>query len=452
MRGFKTTSKQAKALPLTARRGVLDETGFSENKLNFERMIFMALVKNATYRLENRADGRRSLNVYGNSPSVLANVCLWDSKDSDICQQWIYKEEGDHKYFVCKGDPSLALDLFTGPSSTANVKNYNAHVYGPSETSYVEIEDISGGYIRIKSTYNNRYLTANQYKNGTGTGKDVNADGNVYFYNGGLTDRSQDWEAIQLDGATPDPNPPENFPTKQYLIPPFPYTGVTADFGTDCEQIAAAQEAGKTVCSLYPYTFHYGTDLIGKDKNSKGVFVGIRNIRSSGYGEVVSVRNPDNPEKVALGRTVLVKYPNAAYGSGASKRDIYFLYCHLESTAVSSGQKVFPGDLIGVEGNSGYGAVAIHLHLEAYTSKITTSATEGGSISAVDSAIYFFNKTQEDDSYGYGRSTIVPDCDSPFGAAAYCDGTPDKCTHSNNLYFYNVAKIRGRGNFRNPTF
>ena len=171
----------------------------------------MALVNGATYRLENRADGRRSLNVYGNSPTSLANVCLWTSDDDDICQQWIYKKSGSREYFVCKGNPSLALDLYTGSSSTANVKGYNAHAYAPSETSYVTVEEITGGYIRIKLNYNDRYLTANQGSNGTGTGKDVNAAGNVYFYDGGLTDRSQDWEPIRLDGGT-DPDPGEGNP------------------------------------------------------------------------------------------------------------------------------------------------------------------------------------------------------------------------------------------------
>ena len=45
------------------------------------------LIDGATYRFENRADGNRSLNVYGTSPAILSNVCLWGSDDDDICQQ-----------------------------------------------------------------------------------------------------------------------------------------------------------------------------------------------------------------------------------------------------------------------------------------------------------------------------------------------------------------------------
>ena len=34
------------------------------------------LIDGATYRFENRADGNRSLNVYGTSPAILSNVCM----------------------------------------------------------------------------------------------------------------------------------------------------------------------------------------------------------------------------------------------------------------------------------------------------------------------------------------------------------------------------------------
>lgn len=163
----------------------------------------MGLINGATYRFVNRADGNRSLNVYGYSPASLANVCLWESSNTDICQQWIYKEEGSNKYLQCKGNTSLVLDLFTGSSTTANVKNYNAHVYTKSSTSYIKIEEIENSdYIKIKLLYNGRYLTANQNNDGSGSGKDVNAQGNVYFYNGGLTDYSQDWLPVLLEGGT----------------------------------------------------------------------------------------------------------------------------------------------------------------------------------------------------------------------------------------------------------
>lgn len=111
----------------------------------------MIFKNNATYRFICRADTRRALNVYGSTgsiPSPLKNVCLYDSSPSDTCQQWIYKEKNGNKYFVCKMNPELALDMYTGSVSGQN--NVNAHVYGPSATSYLAFEDTDSGYIKIK--------------------------------------------------------------------------------------------------------------------------------------------------------------------------------------------------------------------------------------------------------------------------------------------------------------
>lgn len=83
----------------------------------------MSILKDgATYRFENRAaenevDGKgRSLNVYGNSPSILANVCLWTSDDDDICQQWVYEASAteDRGYLRCKGASNLQQHRLSG--------------------------------------------------------------------------------------------------------------------------------------------------------------------------------------------------------------------------------------------------------------------------------------------------------------------------------------------------
>ena len=176
------------------------------------------LIDGATYRFENRADGNRSLNVYGTSPAILSNVCLWGSDDDDICQQWVYEESAteDRGYLRCKGASNLYLDVYTG-SGASTVVGYNAHVYTKSSTAFLEIEEISGGYIRIKSMYNDRYLTANQNSGGTSSGTDVNAAGNVYFYGGGLTDLSQDWLPVRLDGGT-DPDPGDDALTSDVIV------------------------------------------------------------------------------------------------------------------------------------------------------------------------------------------------------------------------------------------
>ena len=169
----------------------------------------MIFKNNATYRFICRADTGRALNVYasaGTAPS-LSNVCLWTSSSSDMGQQWIYKESGSNQYFVCKANPSVALDMYTG--STAGQNNVNAHVYAPSTTSYLAFEDTDSGYIKIKlARYSNKYLTANQGNNGTSNGRTTHDAGNVYWYAGGLTDHSQEWKPVLVDdGGSVDPEP-----------------------------------------------------------------------------------------------------------------------------------------------------------------------------------------------------------------------------------------------------
>ena len=441
----------------------------------------MDIVNGKTYRFINVYHDGYGLNIYGTKDTDIKggqNVCLYSASPTDQMQQWkAVAVSGASDVFQLEAvlNSVYVLDCSDGSISTS-YKN-NAHMCKKTGTSAVDsgiiakpVQGVQGNQVRICLPEKNLYLTATtvteddtELSNNISTSAALRGGstgrGNVYWASpaseGSMTWKKQCWEVIEVGGGTdPNPEPPTDFPTKQYLVPPFPFTGVTADFGRDCEPIAAAQDAGKKVCNAYPYNFHYGIDLIGKKKNpnNENTFVADMNIRSSGYGEVISVRTPSNPESVALGNTVLVKYPKAAYGSGSSKRDIYFLYCHLASVAVSETDKVYPGELIGVEGASGYGADYAHLHLEAYTSKIETSATESGSIGAVDPTPYLFNKEQESDDYGYGRGTIVPDCDSPFWGAAYCDGSTNGCTHDNKLYYYNLSKIRNRGDFKNPTF
>ena len=168
-----------------------------------------------TYRLINRADSaRRALNVLSDSkPAALTNVCLYKYDANDTCQQWIYKETSKGKYFVCKANTALALDQFTGSSSTANVKNYNAHVYAPSATSYIIPKysyDSNGevSYVQIQlANDTTKYLTANENASGTAAGKDVNAAGNVYWYKKeGVTPKSQDW-IVEVVGEEENPNP-----------------------------------------------------------------------------------------------------------------------------------------------------------------------------------------------------------------------------------------------------
>lgn len=318
----------------------------------FKGEIFMALVNGATYRFQCRADMERSLNVYGNVPTSLANVCLYENNSDDICQQWIYRKSGNHEYLICKGNENLALDLYTGSSSTSNVTNYNAHVYAPSETSYITIEEVSGGYVRIKLDYNGRYLTANQGDDGTSAGKSTHDPGNVYFYAGGLTDYSQDWKPIRLGGGfdpDPDPDPSDG----QNLI--FPVNNARINTGYKVPiYLTDPSTAGLGE--------HYGADYV--DLN-----FGTNNIIASGDGFIYRSGRDKN-----TGYFACIVYPNALIVENGRrvKKDITVRYWHMRALAIPvvsdyrNPKPVSKNDVIGTMGQEGV-ATGVHLHVECDT-------------------------------------------------------------------------------------
>lgn len=315
----------------------------------------MSVLKDgATYRFENRADGNRSLNVYGTSPVSLANVCLWGSSSDDICQQWVYEASanGNRGYLRCKGASGLYLDVYTG-SGAANVVGYNAHVYAISNTAYLEIEEIAGGYIRIKSMYNGRYLTANQGSGGTSGGKDVNAAGNVYFYDGGLTDRSQDWLPVRMDAdPTPDPKPEPS--DGQNLIFPVNNARITAGY-----KVSKYETLG--------YGRHYGTDYVDADHIGE---IGNRNIIASGLGKIYRSGWDRN-----VGYFACIVYPDALIMENGrrTKKDVAVRYWHMKSldiptvTDTTNPVEISKNEVIGTMGQEGKVANGIHLHVECDT-------------------------------------------------------------------------------------
>ena len=315
----------------------------------------MSILKDgATYRFENRADGNRSLNVYGTSPVSLANVCLWGSSSDDICQQWVYEASanGNRGYLRCKGASGLYLDVYTG-SGAANVVGYNAHVYAISNTAYLEIEEIAGGYIRIKSMYNGRYLTANQGSGGTSGGKDVNAAGNVYFYDGGLTDRSQDWLPVRMDAdPTPDPKPEPS--DGQNLIFPVNNARITAGY-----KVSKYETLG--------YGRHYGTDYVDADHIGE---IGNRNIIASGLGKIYRSGWDRN-----VGYFACIVYPYALIMENGrrTKKDVAVRYWHMKSldiptvTDTTNPVEISKNEVIGTMGQEGKVANGIHLHVECDT-------------------------------------------------------------------------------------
>ncbi len=337
----------------------------------------LSLENGAIYRLACRADnGARSLNVYGTTPKSLANVCLYDSDDDDVCQQWIFREENGHQMFVCKGNTDLALDLLTdSPSAGTNVNNYNAHVYAPSKTSYLVLEPASDNdpdYISIRlSGYTNKYLTANQGSNGTSTGKDVNAKGNIYWYKGGLTDFSQDWEPILLKHAASTPT------GAQKLRLPIN--------GDNCLSASRAPLKSQAYAQKYNQP-HYGADLsCGSRTPLKGL----------GNGKVVG-RGFNETE----GYFIAVRYDSCLPVNGGAAKNIVVRYFHMDEVSAGVGASVTTSTVLGYSGNSGEWAFkAYHVHIEVCdkTTNATTTPSipktrEGGGLySGEDNCVNPFN-------------------------------------------------------------
>lgn len=335
-------------------------------------MAHVPLINGATYRLACRAENKnRSLNVYGTTPQKLANVCLFRSKNSDICQQWVYREENGRRYFVCKGNIGLALDLLTDSSAGSNVNNYNAHVYPPSSTSYLVIEDASDknyDYIRIRlANYTNKYLTANQGSDGTSGGRDVNAAGNVYWYKGGLTDFSQDWEPILLE----KPAQPEPEPTGSQKLR-LPVNGEN--------QISASR--APSYSSAYAVEYgqpHYGADIACANGTP---------LKGLGNGTVVGAGKNDTE-----GNFVSVRYNSCIPVQNGVAKNVIMRYFHMRGVSVKVGDTVTTSTILGYSGNTGAWAFGKnHLHMELdmdtenpnHTPSIPASREGGGLYSGSD--------------------------------------------------------------------
>lgn len=384
------------------------------------------------YTFESVAFPGKMLNVYGSAGNNV-NVVLWDA-DGSPEQKWKVSVENGFK-LESMSNTNYVLSRVTDSTNNANVQT--------DETEYCDHQQIAfstllNGTVKIVqsefsgNTYvRDLYLTAAGGANGA----------NVYWSTEGSSE-AQCWRMTEIYDRV------NTMPTKQYLVSPFLCTAMTADYDTDCEMIAAAKAAGGKVCKEYPYTVHHGIDLIGSSRTD--IKTSTRDIKASGFGEVIRVG-----DGTYLGNTLLIKYPNAAYGTGTSKRDVYFLYCHLESINVSEGDIVNPEDVIAVEGMTGVGATAVHLHLEAYTAAITDSPSDKGtSVSAmnylIDPTIFFFNKTEGADHYNRGKRILITDNEPPYNRAAYCNGY--ECEHGEILYFYNIQKVQSRGSFSEATF
>lgn len=372
-----------------------------------------------TYLFQNKADGSRSLNVWCSStyPATnLSNVCLWETDTDDTAQQWILARADNNTNYVLKSVENSAkcLDLYTGTGDGANI---NAHLYSQSSTSYLIFEN--GAYsntVRIRlagTTKNGYYLTANQGSHGTRTGKGVNSSGNVYFYSTLLTDNSQEWEIIEIGSSSGG-----STGSGQKLVGPYVYSGITNDY-----QSAAATAS----CSCYPYSFHYGTDIVGRQSDKTSVDTSIY---GSGNGTVEDLRLDES--EGPLGKILLVKYSNVLNKNGVNIGDVYFRYCHLETIYVEIGNPVTTKTLLAKRGHTGSGCPddQPHLHLEATTKTNATAdnspTEEGGSTDTgkFDVRNVLYTKTS---TTGIGKRESMVDHDSPFNSNIYC-------THNNAWY------------------
>lgn len=166
-----------------------------------------------TYVFKNYANPRYALNVWCSSTcpaKPLSNVCLWDTNPNDTAQKWkLIKDSNGHYLLQPEENMATYLDLYTGGGAGANV---NAHLYTPSNTSYLKIDSASYGCVTIKLlTRPNLCLTGNPNSKGSNTGRTKGANGNVYFDTYYQNRNAQLWKPLRVAGRDEKPiTPPTN--------------------------------------------------------------------------------------------------------------------------------------------------------------------------------------------------------------------------------------------------
>ena len=155
------------------------------------------------YMFVNRYNTAMALNVWfssGYPAGNTSNVCLLEKDETDTGQQWVISKSGDHYIMKPQANTSKALDLFTGSGTGSNE---NAHIYTPSDTSYLIFTRCDDRHDAVKiqlagPTKTNYYLVANTNGEGTRTGKSSDSTGNVYF-SATKNATKGDWIVIDLD-------------------------------------------------------------------------------------------------------------------------------------------------------------------------------------------------------------------------------------------------------------
>lgn len=100
---------------------------------------------------------------------------------------------------------------------------------------------------------------------------------------------------------------------------------------------------------------HYGIDLGNPNKE--------RTIFSPGNGTVIAVGMDGLTAKTRLGNCIVMVFPEVERPDG-TVGDLACRMFHLESIAVTAGQQVKRGDVLGVYGSTGANSSGPHLHIE----------------------------------------------------------------------------------------
>ena len=158
---------------------------------------------------------------------------------------------------------------------------------------------------------------------------------------------------------------------------------------------------------------HYGCDYVG---------VSNLDIIASGNGTVLTAGYDNN-----VGNTVCILYPDVVNHKTGKTQSLIARYMHLKSIAVKVGQKLQAGDKIGVEGATGAGKWASHLHIEFDTDTAWPNYSpqvEGANLikKGVDSTVnpsHLFHRGagQSISNYGTPNYTIAEDWTLPVLAA-----------------------------------
>ena len=150
---------------------------------------------------------------------------------------------------------------------------------------------------------------------------------------------------------------------------------------------------------------HYGIDL--------GNPTGDRTVRSPGDGIVIAAGMDGNTPKERMGNAIVLVFPDVIFNDGR-KSSLACRMFHFDSIAVTAGQSVKKGDILGMYGSTGQYVSGPHLHTEfdtdvdwpAYAYGIASSGKiiKKGSIdSTVDPSLVWFLGEGQQIRSGWGE-------------------------------------------------